>query len=223
MKINKDILSLPPYISTSWNNIVSLFSQANSLIIILDDGSKIAVPNLDSDTMQTIFTTHIQILESKAKPKTSLSFGLPSLGNNLALGTDNLESFTSAMQHNPEQKNAPNIPKDILNKIANITKLFSEEANVDMPIPEPDCNCMHCQIAKAMQLALGVNPENLDAEVLDKDLKFRLWDIHEEGKELYKVTNPLDQNEHYSVYLGDPIGCTCGKKNCEHIKAVLNS
>ncbi|NGX33463.1 MAG: hypothetical protein K1060chlam4_01531, partial [Candidatus Anoxychlamydiales bacterium] len=40
---------------------------------------------------------------------------------------------------------------------------------------------------------------------------------------LYRVTNPLDENEHYSVFLKDPIGCTCGKKNCEHVKAVLNS
>ena len=40
---------------------------------------------------------------------------------------------------------------------------------------------------------------------------------------LIVVTNPLDANEHYNVFLGDPIGCTCGQKNCEHIRAVLNS
>ena len=223
MKINKEILSLPPYISTAWENIVSLFTQANNLIVILKNGSKIAIPNLNSDILETIFSTHIKVLEKRIEPKTSISFGLPSLNNNMGLGSDNLENFAGAMQHNPEQKNAPNIPNEILNKIANITKLFSEEANIDIPEPKPDCNCLHCQIAKAMQIAKGINPENLDPVVADEDLKFRLWDIHEEGKELYSVTNPLNQNEHYSVFLGKPLGCTCGKKNCEHIKAVLNS
>jgi hypothetical protein len=35
--------------------------------------------------------------------------------------------------------------------------------------------------------------------------------------------NPLDHKEHYNVFLGDPIGCSCGNNNCEHIQAVLKS
>ncbi len=69
----------------------------------------------------------------------------------------------------------------------------------------------------------GVNPENLDEDVSEEELKFKMWDIEEIDETLFKVTNPLDANEHYNVYLGNPIGCTCGKKNCEHIKAVLNT
>ena len=60
-------------------------------------------------------------------------------------------------------------------------------------------------------------------EVTDEDLKFRTWDIKQPGKKLYLVTNPLDNNENYNVFLGKPVGCTCGQKYCEHIKAVLNS
>lgn len=221
MKINDTILNIPPYISTSWENITSLFTQNDLLIVILKNGAKIEIPTLKPDMLENIFTIHSKVLENKSKPKTSINFGLPSLPTNLPIG--GLESLTSSMQHNPKQKDAPDIPKDVLNKIANIAKLFADESNMDMPKPEKKCNCMHCQISRALLRGIGVNPENLDEEVSDQDLKFKDWEIIEEKNLLYKVTNPLDPNEHYSVFLGKPIGCTCGQKNCEHIKAVLNS
>jgi len=217
MKINDKILNIPPYVSTSWENVTSLFTENNILIVVLKNGAKIEIPNLKGEMMEEIFKIHSKVLENKSNPKTSISFGLP------ALPTGGLESFTTAMQHNPEQKDSPDIPTDIINKIANIAKLFAEEANMEMPKPVNGCNCMHCQISRALQVGMGINPENLDEEVDEKDLKFRDWEIIEEGSHLYKVINPLDEKEHYSVFLKDPIGCTCGKKNCEHIKAVLNS
>lgn len=216
MKINDKIINIPPYISTSWDNITSLFTISDLLIVVLKNGAKIEIPNLKGEMIEEIFKIHSKVLEDKSKPKTSISFGLPAMPSGL-------ETFTSSMQHNPEQKNAPDMPSEMLDKIANIAKLFAEEANIDLPKPENNCNCMHCQISRALQLGMGINPENLDEEVDEKDLKFRDWDIFEEGAYLYKVVNPLDEKEHYSVFLKDPIGCTCGKKNCEHIKAVLNS
>ena len=63
----------------------------------------------------------------------------------------------------------------------------------------------------------------VEEEITEDDLKFRNWDIRQTADKLYAVTNPLDENEHYSVFLGTPLGCTCGEKNCEHIRAVLNS
>ncbi len=219
MRINKNILHIPPYISTAWDDITSIFSQEQFLIIILKNGSKIEIPNLSAQLIELIFDTHAKVLENNnnPKPKTSISFGLPSISN---IGID---SLSSAMQHDPQQKDAPDLPSDILKKISSVAKLFAEEANIDLPQPEKNCNCMHCQIAKALQIGAGVHPENQDEEVHDDELKFRVWDIKEEGSKLFSVINPLDQTEHYSVFLGDPIGCTCGKKNCEHIKAVLKS
>ena len=70
-----------------------------------------------------------------------------------------------------------------------------------------------------MKRALTPTEEKID----DLDLVFRDWEIKELSNNLYTVTNPLDLNEHYNVFLGEPIGCTCGHKNCEHIKAVLQS
>ena len=217
MKINKNILSLPPYVSTSWENITSLYKEDDYLILTLKNGSKIEIPDLNKQIIETIFDAHAQFLENSQKPKASVSFGFPEMAKG------SLDSFTGAMSHNPEQKNAPDLPADVLKKIASVAKIFADESNVDMPKPEADCNCTHCQIAKAMQIANGAHPENLDEEVQDEELLFRLWDIQEDGEKLYTVINPLDKNEHYSVYLGNPIGCTCGVKNCEHIKAVLKN
>ncbi len=217
MKINKNILNIPPYISTSWNNISSLHMEDDYLIVTLKNNLKIEIPDLQKPILEAIFNAHSQHLETP-NTKTSLDFGLPMFGN-----SSTMESFTSAMQHNPSQKDIPDIPADILKKITSVAKIFSDETNMDLPKPEANCNCMHCQIARALQISSGINPENLDEDVSAEDLKFRLWDIKEEDKKLYTVTNPLDNNEQYRVFLGEPIGCTCGKKNCEHIKAVLNT
>ena len=60
-------------------------------------------------------------------------------------------------------------------------------------------------------------------EISEEDLRFREWDIEQKGENLYLVRNPLNQKEEYNVFLGNPVGCTCGKDNCEHIRTVLNS
>jgi len=65
--------------------------------------------------------------------------------------------------------------------------------------------------------------ESLEEEVSAEDLKFRDWDIVQSGDDVYIVTNPLNAEEQYNVYLGNPVGCTCGQPNCEHIRSVLNS
>ena len=80
---------------------------------------------------------------------------------------------------------------------------------MSIPKAEPHCNCTYCQIARAIQagsLELGEHDEV--EEVSEEDLKFRDWDIEQKSEEIYEVTNPIDQNEHYQVFLGNPVGCT---------------
>ena len=137
------------------------------------------------------------------------------------------------MAHNPEQSDLADLPKEILEKISAVTKALISETPLDIPKAEPHCNCTHCQIARSMQ---GSNTEEYDEdeelknilneEVSDKDLSFREWDIQEsqEGNQIFLVSNPIDKTENYSVCLkANSIGCTCGKANCNHIKAVLKS
>ena len=235
MKINRKILSIPPYVSTSWKNIASLHVEGSFLVLVLHNGSRIEIPDLKKPILETVFDAHAKYLESeqhqenRARQSPPSSFtdlggtGTVPMGFPLKIGINGIEALGSAMQHNPDQANDPDIPAEIINKIASIAKILGVDNPDAIPKPEPHCNCMHCQIAKAMQKAIGLNTEDFDEEVSDEDLKFRTWNVKQEDDKLYSVTNPIDEQEHYSVFLGEPIGCTCGNKNCEHVRAVLNS
>ena len=224
MKITDKILSIPPYISTSWKSVVSLQVEARPfghvLLVELVTGNKVEIPNPDHSVLGKIFDTHATVLEEENR-----------LTNNSAISSvlpfpfPNLEGlmpmFGTVLGHNPDQKNSAPLPPSMLEKIALMAKdLISDETRF-LKMPEPDCNCPHCQITRAI-----LGQENLpaiDEEVSDEDLRFRTWDIRLESDKLYSVTNPLDQKEQYHVFLGAPLGCSCGEKNCEHIQAVLKS
>lgn len=242
MKINPKILSIPPYISTSWKNIASLHVESQSdmlvLVVTLLSGVRIEVPHLESSTIEAIFAAHTQYIEQEEKPAAKLPprapLGYPlgqeeamSVGLQLKNSLSNMEQMGTMLQHNPEQADSPDLPSDILHKIAHLSKTLGIEDPNSMPKPEPHCNCMFCQVAKAMQSGLHdeseEQQEDLEEIVSDEELKFKTWDIKQTGEQLYTVTNPLESKECYSVYLGQPIGCTCGENHCDHIKAVLST
>lgn len=222
-KIDSSIICIPPYISTTWDQVVFLQSEENSetgrltLLLHLADGKVISVPNLDPSIVDIAFSSHLKHMEQKksvvfpSEPFTQLRVGLP--------GMDNL---SDALQHDLSKANTPNLPKEILDRIASVAKLVTGGDLDAFPKPEPHCNCVHCQLAKAVHGSPEVQEEALEP-VSDEDLKFRTWDIHQNGEKLYLVRNPIDPLEQYNVFLGSPVGCTCGKKHCEHIKAVLSS
>jgi hypothetical protein len=251
MKINSKILSIPPYISTSWKNIASLHVENQQamliLVVTLLSGVRIEIPHLEQSIVDAIFTAHARYIEQdekhppqNAKTAPRLPFNLSMLSNQdqiLSLGLPaknggGMEAFGSLLQHNPDQADSPDLPADILEKIAHLSKTLGIEDPNTAPKPEPHCNCMHCQIARALQKGLngetsGQKEEEIVKEeeeiVTDEDLKFKNWDVKQTDDKLYIVTNPLDIKEQYSVYLGDPVGCNCGESHCEHIRAVLNT
>lgn len=242
MKINTNVLSIPPHISTSWQNITALHMKNSTLYVNLLDGETIEIPNLDAATLTLVFDTHAAFVEEEQKllqfPE-RISHPL----NHLAPATHEqktdpfrvsigaMDELGTALTHNPAQANGPNIPPEILHKIVAITKIIAPEEGLVLPKPEPHCNCVHCQIAKAVHqepssivIEAGSKPATEKEEVItDADLQFQQWEISQNGNHLYTVINRLDTKERYSVYLGNPIGCTCGKANCEHIVAVLKS
>lgn len=220
MKITPKILSIPPFISTSWENVLSIHVQAvedsPALIISLQDGSKVQIPNLNQSEIDEIFYAHVNFSDSKnennAIKHESISFAIP-----FPADVSPEEMISSNLQHNPEQSNLPAIPIHILNKITTLIKTLNLDENPFAEEALDDCNCIYCQLAKTIQT------ENQEEIIDDSDLTFRDWEISQKEDKLYKVVNPLDSNEYYDVFLGDPIGCTCGCKNCEHIRAVLNT
>lgn len=244
MKINTKILSIPPYISTAWKNIASLHVENQeggfTLAITLLSGAKIEVPGLEPQVIEVIFAAHSQVLDleektpqPKTQPKLPFNF-IHEQEQTLALQfpgkvfLSNIDHLSSLAQHNPEQADMPDMPEDLLLKITHLAKTIGLEDPNGVQKPEPHCNCMHCQIARAIHRAVDdakdpTNEHGAEEIVSDEDLKFKTWDISQTGEKLFHVSNPLDTKEHFSVYLGDPVGCTCGEKHCEHVRSVLNS
>lgn len=219
VKISSRVLSISPYLSTEWKNISLMQTLPDGkLLIHLYNGNSVEIPSLDSQALDAIFEAHARYTEKetllfKNPLESPYSFTLPISSNG---------GILPAMAHNPEQANIDPLPPEVLQKIGLITKALGfDDANV-LPQAEPHCNCLYCQVTRAMH---GEVSENCPAEewVDEKELTFRTWDISQSGEKLYIVTNPLDPNEQYNVFLGDPLGCTCGSKNCEHLRAVLSS
>jgi hypothetical protein len=218
MMISAQMLSIPPHLSTPWKNICSLHAQPDNqklkLIVILNNGVQVIIPNLEKQAIDSIFEAHARFGAAQEP-------SIPSVGSISLPISGNVDLMQGAMHHNPALANSPEIPKEILEKISSIVKVLGLEDASQLPKAEPHCNCPYCQIARAFSGEEKIM--KAEEEITDKDLQFRTWDIKQTGEKLYQVTNPLDEKEHYSVFLGDPLGCTCGLKNCEHIRAVLNS
>lgn len=228
MKITSKVLSILPYVSTIWKNVSSLHVREEKgsfhLTVFLNDGSKAEVPGLDQAAVTAIFDAHARSAETESAALgvdaknpaliSPYSFSLP-----LKSDGATIDSFPSPTQHNPEQANLPPLPPSVLKKITAVAKAFGVEDSSSLPNGEPGCNCLYCQVMNAMHGEESTE----EVEVSEEDLKFRNWDILQTADKIYIVTNPLDANEHYSVFLGNPLGCTCGHKNCEHIRAVLNT
>lgn len=224
--INSKVLSLPPYLSTNWENISSLHVEERGhhriLVVFLNSGLQIKIPGLDNQLLDLIFTKHAQFLNQGSQPTSQKSSGLNAESiflSPLRLAEGSLDILSSLMHHNPDHRNAPLLPKEILDKITQIFKVLPREELRQLPKAEPHCNCFYCQIARSVMEPVEERVE----EVSDADLRFKEWDIQQKDKNLYLVTNPLDKSNVFQVFLGDSIGCTCGQKNCEHIEAVLRS
>lgn len=242
MKINENIFCLPPYISTSWNNISALYMKETTLMINLFDGETVQIPDLKPEVLELIFECHAKFLEENTSLEThegnaltQFSFQQSQAGIGgetefpLKFGIGAMDAWGAALQHNPIQANMPNLPEEVLEKVRSISKIIAPEDSSMTPKPEPHCNCMHCQIARAINQGLGLNDIYLKTDhpieeaISETDLNFQQWDIEQTDEKMYVVTNRLDRNETYHVFLGRPIGCTCGKEGCEHILVVLKS
>lgn len=250
VKINEKLICIPPYISATWDQVAFLQSEEDldthlfTLIIHLADGKVVQVPGLDSSLIDIAFSAHMLHLETKKEtsssdkendfPKTIGGFlqqltGLSPeqlSGMPIRFGIAGAEGLPGmdVMQHNQAQADSPNVPPEMLEKIGIMIKGLMNGDVSSFPKPEPHCNCTHCQVARTIH-GVGKDDERIGSEELvsEDDLKFRDWEISKNGENLYIVTNPLDNKEQYSVYLGTPVGCTCGESHCEHIKAVLYS
>ncbi|MBS0656259.1 MAG: hypothetical protein JSR46_10810 [Verrucomicrobia bacterium] len=233
VKITDKIISIPPYISTTWDKVVSLHMKEQELIITLKNGEAVALPGLAPDVIELMFSSHAAFLEASAsrpiqEPVKKILQGADHLGAPFRLAFGSIETIGQSLQHNPAYSDLPPIPADIAEKIGLIAKAVPSEDLASLPAAEENCNCIYCQMCRILKqgVAASAEPlhmsvEPLEEEVSEADLRFEQWEITNSGDKLYHLTNKLDSSEQYDVFLGSPVGCTCGKPNCEHVIAVL--
>lgn len=232
MHINDKFFHFPPFISMSWVHVAALNLEESDLVVHLTRGDIITIPGLTPNQLELIFKAHAAYLQSeflkKHQPEAKAPMEInPSSSIRFELGSID----GSMLQHNPDQADAPDLPPELLTKVKSIAKILAPEENALLPKPEPNCNCFHCQIAKAIHQTLEddlieermPSLENEGEAVSEEDLKFEQWEVTQTGDKLFAVINKLDPVEKYNVYLGQPVGCTCGKAGCEHILVVLKS
>jgi hypothetical protein len=224
-QIDDKILSIPPYLSTKWENIAAIFLKGSKLVVDLTDGNKVQIPDLSNRDIEQIFHFHAQFLEreeealeSDTESSAGQSFSLP-----WSMNLEGVEGIGSAMQHNPEQSGFPALPKHLLERIGELAKMINPDEGAGLNPPVEGCNCIYCQISRALHKGEESPPPTEEPKVSEEDLHFEQWRVRQLEDKLYEVTNKLDPTETYRVFLGNPVGCTCGKPNCEHIVAVLKS
>lgn len=236
MKITDKIISIPPYLSTSWDKVTSLHMEGEQLVITLKDGTAVTLPYLAPDVIEQIFSAHVNFLEESFVEKLAkesskkASQGIEQLfGAPFRLSLGSIEAIGQSLQHNPAYRDLPPIPTEIVEKISALAKNVSEEDIRALPVAEQNCNCIYCQMSRILKQAGLPESKDLDRplidefeeEVKEEDLRFEEWEVKNIGEKLYTVTHKLDAHMQYNVFLGTPVGCTCGKPNCEHIVVVL--
>ncbi|MGR3951570.1 MAG: SWIM zinc finger family protein [Chlamydia sp.] len=250
MKVTKTILFIPPYISTRWSS-VSTLSQINTdtIQVILTDKNAISIPYLSQEQIEQIFSCHLESLEEPTSAhhpeymKQQDFVDLIALVQSgikeimaliLKLGSTAISSVGKALEHDSKNSKMALLSPEMREKVLMLLNVIPKEDILGMPLPEPDCNCMYCQISRILRTELEFKAENsdeekiaqedaLEEEVHEHDLEFSEWSVSPISEKLFLVRNKLEPYEEYRVFLGNPIGCTCGKPNCEHIVAALRS
>lgn len=237
-KITDTLVSIPPYVSTSWEQIAALERHDSTLYIILLSGAKLTVPNLSEELLSSIFSLHAQKIEKRSHthPKNeplpqdntldSIQKGFKDLVSiTMKLGVNALGQLGQVLEHNPSHAHLPPLPPEMIERIKTIKNIISKEDLKSLKPPVEHCHCLYCQIVHLLQTETAAVDEVSPQEEIvdDKDLQFSQWEVIPLSNQQYVVRNKLDTHEEYKVFLGDPMGCTCGKPHCEHIVAVLRS
>lgn len=228
--ITDRFISIPPKVSVSWKDITSLYMRDEDLHLLLKGGELVVISDLNDEMIDKIFHHHALHLDRRAEERHKDVMGpmgrliqLPDVTESVVrIGFAPLDAMGMMVQHNPDHKDAPPLPNDLLEKISGVIRLLSPDDPEGLPKPEGDCCCFHCQIARSIQPA-ATKEEEMEETIQPGELSFSDWEVQESGDKLYSVINKLNKDERYSVYLGTPVGCTCGRENCEHIVSVLKS
>ncbi len=131
MKVNEKIISIPPFISTHWNNVATIHMKGTILLVTLIDGDTISIPSLTPSAVETIFHFHALHLEQVAsianatdnRKTPERGFIEQILEIPFRVGIGAIDGFSSSiMQHTSQQSEMPNLPKEFLDKVSEIVR-----------------------------------------------------------------------------------------------------
>lgn len=205
MIINKQLLSIPPFISTSWKDVELLLSDGkNTLNIYLKNGTLVKISHLLKEQLDLIFQVHQEILLSQAQDISA------------PLVDPLFFQFSGPfLEHDPELSDASPLPDEVKSKLLSLLKSLPKMDATKLPIAHENCGCPHCQL---MNLMKGQEEDDI---VTDEELRFATWRVEEIENNYFKLTHPYQESEIYFVSLSDPISCSCGQNHCEHVEHIL--
>jgi len=210
MIVNTKLLSIPPYISTSWKDVELLLSDGeHTLNVYLKNGTIIKIAHLLKEQLELIFKVHQEVLMQKPKDIP------PSLIDPLFF------NFSGPfLEHDPEMSDAEPLPEEIKLKLKSLVDTFPKLEKSKLPKFHDNCNCPHCQL-----MALLSDEEDtceIEEVIDDKDLQFALWNVEKLTDKDFKLSHP-DEPEIFHVNLNQTPCCSCQKPCCEHLAYVLRN
>lgn len=161
MKITSKILSLPPYLSTSWYDVDSLFqSDDGVLVVALTNGTQVRLEHLTPEVVNAIFNAHACFLEEEAESeeedeenasqRNEVEFTVQSpltFGGGFDESGDAMKIF---MEHDPSRSLGPLLPDALLQRISSLAKMFLPPDMIPLDASHANCRCPFCQIVRAL-------------------------------------------------------------------------
>jgi len=108
MKITSRRLSIPPYISCSWEQVSSLhveeYDDRRDLVVFMSGGAKVTIPHLSETLIDMIFAAHGEFLDHQGGPiSPTPTFQIEGTLPPGAIALPMTGGVADIMQHNPQR------------------------------------------------------------------------------------------------------------------------
>lgn len=236
MKINSNVISIPPYITTSWENVNVINVEIDKdkkkiLIISLESGDQIKIPELSDEDIHNVTSSFESFIEKTSNEQNfvdhnSMISGLTEVFQQFINDGKTSQATMSQspgigvvkvpLGHSALHSNMPIFDPESLRNIIKTIKAIGEGRNLfEKGEYQECCNCIYCQACKFLQ------EEKTENELKEENLEFASsWNVEEVNSNEYLVSNK-ENNSTFNVKLEPSVACSCGSNKCEHIRIVL--
>lgn len=208
MKITSKILSIPPYLSTSWYDVDSLFqSEDGALVVALTNGTHVRLEQLSSEVIHTIFNAHACFLEEEAAreeeedeeedkglKRAEVEFSVQTPFTMGQMDEGNGDAMKIFMEHDASRSLGPLLPDAVLKRVTALAKMFLPPDMIPLDASHENCRCPFCQIVRALS---GLPQPSLEeGEEKKKSLELREPAREKKSREEHKEPLAGKESEH---------------------------